>query len=187
MFDFDPANWYWLADDGRIYSSSAQNVVNAADAGYIAFVASGRRATRWPSDLAGVQSNAALVEVIGAYGLALTPTEALIAYAAAKRYAKETGGTHVTLDGQVVTMPTDRQTQAQFTGAYAFAQVNSALTVQWKLGDGSFVTLTAALVLQVAIAVATFVQAAFATEAAVVAQIKAGSITTTAQIDAAFA
>ncbi len=178
-----PLNWYWLADDGRVYSAAAQNIVAAQDTGYAAFLAAGNLPTKWPRDAQGAQSNAALTDVIASYGLALTPAAALIAYAAAKRYAKETGG--ATVDG--VAMPTDRTTQAQLTGAYLAAQQNAQLSIQWKLADGSFVALNATQIGAIAVAVSNFVQGCFATEATVVAGINAGTIVGKEQIDAAFA
>ena len=110
----------------------------------------------------------------------IPPQVDLTAYAAAKRYAVETGG--VTVGG--VAIPSDRDTQAKLTAAFLLAQVNPQATFQWKAGAG-FVTLDAASVGQIAVAIGQFVQAAYATEAAVLAAITAGTITTTAQIDAA--
>ena len=111
----------------------------------------------------------------------LPPTKIdLQGYAAAKRYAVETGG--VTVGG--VPIPSDRDTQAKLTAAFLLAQVNPQATFQWKAGAG-FVTLDAASVGQIAVAIGEFVQAAYATESQVAAAIIAGTITTTAQIDAA--
>jgi hypothetical protein len=109
----------------------------------------------------------------------------LAAYAATARYNKEVGGT--TVSG--VAYPTDRETQAKLTAAYSMAAANSALTIDWKLANGTFATLTAAQVMAIAIAVGTFVQKCFSTEAAVAVGINASppTISTTAEIDAQFA
>jgi hypothetical protein len=64
-----PARWYWLADDGRLYSAETKGVVPEDDAGYAEFLAQGERPTRWPHDDAGVQTDAALWAVLGPYGL----------------------------------------------------------------------------------------------------------------------
>jgi hypothetical protein len=55
-------DWYWLADDGRIYSSKQQAVIPASDPGYVAFL-DGGPATVWPRDANGDQSDAALQQV----------------------------------------------------------------------------------------------------------------------------
>jgi hypothetical protein len=107
----------------------------------------------------------------------------LTAYAAFVRYAKETGG--ITVSG--VAMPTDRETQTQLAGANSYVQATPSATIQWKLANGSFVSLSAAQISAIATAVAAHVQACFAAEATLVAGIAAGSITTKAQVDSAFA
>jgi len=107
----------------------------------------------------------------------------LKAYAASARYNKEVGGT--TVSG--VAYPTDRETQAKMTAAYNMAAANPNLSIDWKLPDGTFTTLTAAQMQAVAVAVGAFVQQCFGAEAAVVVGINNGTITTNAQIDAQFA
>ncbi len=107
----------------------------------------------------------------------------LLAYAAAVRYAKEVGGT--TVNGHAYL--SDRETQAKLTAAVLLCQVNPSATIMWKLADGSFIDLDAAGMTAVASAVGAFVQACFATEASVSAAIAAGTTTTLAQVDAAFA
>jgi len=111
------------------------------------------------------------------------PAEGLKGYAAQKRYAVETGG--VTIGGKVY--PTDERSQAKFTGAFALSQINPQATFPWKLADGSFVTLNAQQLVQVAIAVGQFVETAFAHEAAAVAAIDAGTAHTPNDVDAFFA
>jgi len=180
-----PLGWYWLASDGRVYSAAAQNIVTTADAGYTEFLASGSGPTPWPRDNSGAQTDEALLEVIGAYGLSISAAAALVAYAASARFAKETGG--ITISGSPV--QTDRSSQAQLTGAYAYVQVVPAAVIQWKQADGSFVSLNATAIAAVATAVAAHVQACFAEEATLVAAINAvpPTVTSKAQIDAAFA
>lgn len=70
---YDPSNWYWLADDGRLYSSLAGELVDKESEAYHQFIEQGGRATRWPSDLEGVQSFAALDDVLRPYGLRASP------------------------------------------------------------------------------------------------------------------
>ena len=67
---FTPTNWYWLADDGRLFSSTVQAEVAADDTAYTEWSAS-NRATAWPRDEEGNQTDAALQEVLATYGLAV--------------------------------------------------------------------------------------------------------------------
>lgn len=108
------------------------------------------------------------------------PAVDLVAYAAAKRYEVETGG--IVINGAAI--DTSRDSQSMITGAYAYSQANPGETIQFK-AMGGWVTLDAATMAAIATAVGAHVQACFAAEAAVQAAITAGTITTTAEIDAA--
>jgi hypothetical protein len=105
-------------------------------------------------------------------------TDDLSAYAAAKRYAIETGG--IVINGMSVM--TDRVSQALITGAYNYVDANSGVMVQFKTASG-FIELTAAQVKTLANAVAAHVQASFAAECAIDQQIISGTITKTEEID----
>ncbi|SHI80581.1 hypothetical protein SAMN02745911_1226 [Aureimonas altamirensis DSM 21988] len=70
MPTFNPFDWYWLADDGRLFSSAVQAEVAADDAAYTEWSES-NRATAWPRDEEGNQTDAALQEVLATYGLAV--------------------------------------------------------------------------------------------------------------------
>lgn len=104
----------------------------------------------------------------------------LRAYAAAKRYAVETGGFSAVGMG----MPTDRDTQAKLTAAFLLAQAVPSTSFQWKTAGG-FVTINASEIGAIAVAVGQFVQSAYAAEQVVDAAIADGSITAPAQIDSA--
>ena len=75
---FNPARWFWLAGDGRVYSSAAGKVITVKQkpewAAYQAFcrIAS---PTPWPRDDTGNQSEAALNAVLAANGLPALSTE----------------------------------------------------------------------------------------------------------------
>lgn len=111
-----------------------------------------------------------------------TPDE-LIAYTAQKRWEKEVGGTE--LSGLAV--HTDDRSKALIMGARIAAEADPDFTTDWKTADGSFVTIDAATIISVSNAVLAHVAACFAIEAQVIAAIEAETITTTAEIDAAFA
>ena len=42
-------DWYWLADDGRVFTSARRLTVDESDASYQAFIG-GAMATPWPRD-----------------------------------------------------------------------------------------------------------------------------------------
>jgi hypothetical protein len=132
-----------------------------------------------------IASEAELVDVLAnlAPDVVMQTAAGLTAYAASARYSKETGG--ITVAG--IAMPTDRETQAHLSGAYSYVQATPSATIQWKLANGSFVSLTAAQITAIATAAAAHVQACFAAEATVVAGIQAGTITVKSQVDAAIA
>lgn len=103
-------------------------------------------------------------------------------YAGRIRFEKETGG--VVIGGMAIA--TDRASQAMLTGAVLRAQMDANVTVKWKTVAG-FVELSAAQIIAIGTAVGNHVEACFAKEADVAAGIAIGTITTTGQIDAAFA
>lgn len=124
---------------------------------------------------------------------ALTPQEAapltgealkayLRAYAADKRYAVETGGTRLP-NGLAVA--TDRVTQNALDRTInALERGFASEPVQWK-GATGWIPLTKTDLLGLAAAMTAHVQEAYAAEKTVSDGIEAGTITTTAQIEAA--
>ncbi|MGU3387297.1 DUF4376 domain-containing protein [Methylobacterium sp. D53M] len=109
-------------------------------------------------------------------------TAGLVAYAAAKRFAVETGG--IVANGAKVA--TDRDSQAMIGNAFAYVTASGAASVQFKASSG-WVTLSADQVKALALAVGAHVQAAFETEKDLDAAITADppTVTSTEQIDAA--
>jgi hypothetical protein len=65
---FDPYHWYWLADDGRIFSGKDQALVPSSDPGYGNFL-SAYQPSPWPRDNVGNQTDASLQEVLTPYGI----------------------------------------------------------------------------------------------------------------------
>lgn len=176
----DLSDWYWRADDGRVFSSRRVALVPADDAGLADWVAQGHFLVQWPRDADGAQTTASLQAVLDPYGLFAS----LQAYAAARRYAVETGG--ILVNGLAVA--TDRISQAMIGNAYAYVQVSGAASVSYKTGAG-FVTLSADQIKVVALAVGAHVQACFKAEDDADAALGATppTITTLAQVDAVFA
>lgn len=135
--------------------------------------------------VAGVQVG----DVQDAQGMFAPPPEPsitaaqLVAYAAARRFAVETGG--ILVNGAPIA--TDRDSQAMIGNAFAYVTAAGAGSVSYKTTAG-FVTLTADQIKAVALAVGAHVQACFAAEDAADAGINATppTITTFAEVDAAF-
>lgn len=73
MIGIDFSRWYWLADDGRLYSSAARSLIAENDADYVSWLATPYLPTRWPSDESGAQTDQALVAVLTAHGLVMWP------------------------------------------------------------------------------------------------------------------
>lgn len=106
----------------------------------------------------------------------------LLAYAADKRWQLEIGG--ITVGGHSIA--TDRASQAMIAGADALAQSDPEAGVDFKAASG-WVTLDADTLHVIALAVGRHVRGLFSRERAICEAIVAGTITTTAEIDAAFA
>lgn len=89
-----------------------------------------------------------------------------------RRWASEVGGT--TFNGMPVR--TDRETSGVLTAAVVKTILNPAFTIpNWKLPDGSFITLNAAAIGALAQVVSGHVQATFDNEATLASAIEAAS------------
>lgn len=100
--------------------------------------------------------------------LAAEIREARFAALAQKRWEVETGG--ITFNGMA--LATDAVSQTKYIGAVVGAQLDPAVTMKWKLADGSFTTLDAGGITAVAMAVRAHVQACFDREAELKGQIE---------------
>lgn len=107
----------------------------------------------------------------------------LIAYAANKRWQKEVGG--ITVSG--IPVATDDRSKLMMTGARVAAAADPEWSTQWAGMDGSIYPLTAAQVVAISDAVQAHVNNCFAIFATVKTGIDNSTITSAAQIDAAFA
>lgn len=68
---YDPLNWYWADDAGRIYSSASESLVKNDHEAFQAWLTSGNHPTPWPRDEVGKQSDAAMLDVVKQYGLVI--------------------------------------------------------------------------------------------------------------------
>ncbi len=65
-------DWYWLADDGRLYGSAAGAFLPLDTPSYATWLADGGTPRRWPEEENGGQTDAALQTVLAPYGLFVT-------------------------------------------------------------------------------------------------------------------
>lgn len=107
----------------------------------------------------------------------------LTAYAADVRWRKETGG--IVAGG--VPIATDDRSKQMIIGARIAADADPNWTTQWIAADGSIVPIDAAAIIAISDAVQAHVNDCFTSYALVKTDIDSGTITTTAEIDAAFA
>lgn len=73
MIAFNPANHYFVADDGRVFCTATMAVVAATDAAYVAWLAIGNTALRWPGADAASQTETSVRKVLGAYAYPCPP------------------------------------------------------------------------------------------------------------------
>jgi len=102
----------------------------------------------------------------------------LISYAANKRYTLETGG--ITING--VSVDTSRDSQAMINGAYIYITTSGAPSIAYK-SDSGWITMDAATIKAIALAIGQHVQNCFLSEQAIDIAINAGTITTFVQIE----
>nr|WP_047581392.1 DUF4376 domain-containing protein [Methylobacterium sp. ZNC0032] len=107
----------------------------------------------------------------------------LTARAADRRWRQEVGG--ITVAG--VPVATDDRAKLMITGARVAAMADPDWSTVWHGADGQTYPVDAAAMVAISDAVQAHVNSGFATFAAVKAAIEAGTITTAADIDAAFA
>jgi hypothetical protein len=110
----------------------------------------------------------------------------LKAYSASVRYNHASGGVIISSISPVAFLsdPVSRNTLAN---ADVYAKANPGHMTDWKMSDGSFIRLSEAQLATALNDMATFVQSCFTCESTTASSIGGGTITTHAQVDAAFA
>ncbi|MCA1242938.1 DUF4376 domain-containing protein [Stappia stellulata] len=115
------------------------------------------------------------------------PTTAdLNAHLSAIRRTHETGGVSVTIGPDVIEVATDHEGKTNLLGARVAAQEVPGFTTDWSAINGIF-PLDAAGIIALSDAVLAHINGAFVAQAAVIADIDAGTLTTPAEVEAAFA
>jgi len=121
MLCYTPTDWYWLADDGRLFSSARATLVPDDDPAYAGFVSTGGVATRWPEDDDGYQTDAALAWVLNPHGITVATTLASLRAAKIEELraacaAAILGGVTVDALGAPHLYPTDATAQTNVGG-----------------------------------------------------------------------
>ena len=114
---------------------------------------------------------------------AVDPKQALMLYAADKRWQKETGG----FEFNGLPIATDDRSKIMISGAREAAKANPDFTTPWVTSTGEIALLDAAAIIAISDAVGAHVNSVFGIYAQVLPQIQDGTITEQAQIDIAFA
>lgn len=176
--NYNPQDWYWLADDGRVYSSKVQQIVDQEDEDFVAWQSRGMSPTPWPRDTNDEQTEEELQATLAPYQLFV----GLKSYAANKRWEKEQGG--IMFGGAPIA--TDDRSKMLILGARSAAKEDDSFTTAFARPDGSRSILDAATVIALSDALLSHVKNCFAIFDTVCNGIEDGSITNRSQVDDAF-
>lgn len=171
-FNWDDHYWIVGGDAANVWSSARAVSVPATDADYVAW-----SAAKQPTQIATM---AELEQVFAAQ----FPPGSLNTYCVFKRWEKEQGG--ITL-ASGMPLKTDDRSQAKVNGAVLAATADPNFTTQWHAADDTYWPLDAAGVTAMSGELQAHINNCFTISSQTMAAITAGTITTLAQIDAAFA
>lgn len=183
--NYIPAAWYWNVGGVQIYSSKAGAVVPANDATYAAWLAAGNSATAVPN-------SATLDQVLTTAGLpasGLTPPSVadLLAHANAKvETLRATPRSYDVGGSPDVSIKADASadTIALVAGLGAWGAANPTATQAWTDDFGVVTTITGAQAATLMNNGRAYIASVYAILGQACASITAGTITTTAAIDA---
>jgi Domain of unknown function (DUF4376) len=195
---FNPRDWYWqiATNSNAVYSSKRNVYVDpATDSNYAAWqTTNGGIAPPQVADESVVwyyvqnfippwMWNGTVMSqpAVGQYTKAQ-----LSGYNADARWRRRNVGVIITSLSPVAFMSDDASVN-DVNSSYNYGQFNQAATFNWKMSDGSFVTLNATQITTVHNDVLNFVQACFAQEHTNLTAINNGTLTTIANIDTSFA
>jgi len=184
---YTPLAWYWKGPIG-IFSSADMRLVPETDANYQAFLSARGGVSPWPTDSNGEQTIAALDGVLAQYGLstglAIATLSQLQDYAGSKVLSLLSAMRLYTVDGATIKSDSTVGTITHLLALSTWGQSNPTATDNWIANDWSSTPVTGAQFVALAPLVGAYAQLIYGTELnMVLAQITAGTITTTAQID----
>jgi hypothetical protein len=176
-----PYDWYWLADDNRVYSSARQLIVDANDADYIAW-STNQLASAWPRDVAGNQTDAELQAVLDPYNLFVS----LYAYSSYARWKKEQSGIKATISSGIMPIETNDRSQAKINGARIARDNNILTSANWYAADKQIYNITKDDVVALSNQLQDFIHDTFDALDTAKKGIDNGSIKTHEQVDAVY-
>ena len=175
----NPFNNYWLADNARVFASARQLVTDENDPDYTEWTGNGNTPTPWPRDDAGDQTNDALQATVGQLGMFVD----LKYYTWDKRWSTEQHGITLTSG---MPIKTDDRAQAKINGLVIAATNDPTIATNFHAADDSYWPLDAAAINAMSAELQSFIDQCFATSKTTIDGIDGGTITTRAQVDAAF-
>jgi hypothetical protein len=188
----DLADHYWIVAEAtdQVYSSKTNTYVPVADAAYFAWLDTGMTATPIATEAEIWDSQKDIKprwlfngETFAQPSVGTYTPDQLSAYNSDMRAV--TQNSDITVNGHPFS--TGLTTTEALNTAVIYSQSHPDETFAWKLPDGSFVTLAAADITALQNIISKYGQDCYACEDANLTGIEDGTITTPAQIDAAFA
>jgi hypothetical protein len=198
---YRPNSHYWIIADSTtdVYFSGTNTMVPPNDPDYTAWLGDVARGPNKATDIASIDDLRAVLTPIGVFPAWLMAAQPsfiqpavgvytqgqLTQYAASVRNDTVLKG--IVVNPGNITFMSDAYTMANLNAAYIYTQANPGQTFQWKLADGSFVTLNAAQVGEVQGFITDWTAICYSCEDSTLTSIEGGTVTTLPQIDAAFA
>jgi hypothetical protein len=185
MISYNPYDWYWLADDQRVFSSARQIIVPVDDPDYVNFQAVAAP-TAWPRDNAGNQTDAALQDVLTPYGVYCTNEYAARAQLDQSIDAGFTSAATASAPSGFPVM-TAQYNRTEINIATNRAQIDNTYSTIWFGADGVGYAVTNAEILNVlSVGLSNHMQACYTTYNNAIGGLKDGTIKTREQIIALF-
>ena len=169
-------DWYWTIgeDTANVWSSKRAASVPVTDPEY---------ADNWLIAYGGPSNVSTMEELEAIFGVHY-PRGSLTAYTAWSRWMKEQAGMTTTSG---IPVKTDDRSQAKINGTRLVAMQNPALVTRWRASDGTYHDVDSAGIIAMSDDLQIHINNCFAVASDVQDEITAGTITTHAQIDDAFA
>jgi hypothetical protein len=180
------SDWYWNVVSGAsspgVFHSGRGIYVPTTDTAYQAWLAINGA----PTSIANEQGLLVVLSQRVPWLVPLFPL-GLMAYAQAKQAKIAASGTSANIgtaqSPNMVQASTDTASLILLQGAYTMAGLNASATFNWAQSNGVGITLTAPQVQTIFNTVTAFIQSTFSTLSGVLNAIRAGTITTQAQVD----
>lgn len=174
----DLSKWFWIADDGRVFSSERSLIVDDTDAAYLAFIAV-QPAAPWPRDANGNQTELSLQAALAPLGYGIS----LYSYLDQALFNRRAAG--FMHEGDFV--DTRPQAAEVLIHARLAVMVDPLWSTPHVTPTGEIVTIGETEIMNYSGAMLDFWRDCLSIYAVTKVGIAGGTITTKEQIDAAFA